>query len=70
LTLERVKVVRNDLSDADIDIVPARSFRRPVEPVEESAKPVAPAMIVIAEQESAWSRAASQVAGLRETQAH
>jgi hypothetical protein len=59
LSLDRIKVLRNDLSDADLEIVPAKS-------------PTAPAMRAvekIAGAENAWERVTPRLGDVGETQA-
>ena len=43
LSLDRVKVVRNDLSDADVEIIPASQTARPAVKPKPKAEPSAPA---------------------------
>jgi len=57
LTLERIKVVRNDLSDVDLEVVPAKP-------------PTAPAMRAVektAGAENAWGRVTARVLGSSKT---
>ena len=62
LSLERIQVVRNDLSDADLEIVPARPIATPA-----TATP-APRLIVKAEgAKSAWGRVTSRILGAGRT---
>ena len=59
LSLDRIKVLRNDLSDADLEIVPAKSPTAPApRPVEK-----------IAGAENAWERVTPRLGGVGETQA-
>ena len=58
LSLDKVKVLRNDLSDADLEVVPAKL-------------PTAPALRVvekIASAENARGRVMSRIPGVGETQ--
>ena len=58
LSLDRIKVLRNDLSDADLEVVPAKP-------------PTAPALRAvekIAGAESAWGRVTTRIPGVGETQ--
>ena len=62
LSLERIQVVRNDLSDADLEIVPAKPMATPA-----TATP-APRLIVKAEgAKSAWGRVRSRILGAGRT---
>ena len=62
LSLERIQVVRNDLSDADLEIVPAKPMATPA-----TATP-APRLIVKAEgAKSAWGRVTSRILGAGRT---
>ena len=75
LTLESVKVVRNDLSDADLDVVPAK-VKAPapvaVAPaVAVAARPApvvaaasAPAPMPVPEHSNGWRRAATRLIGM------
>ena len=57
LSLDRIKVVRNDLSDADLEVVPAKP-------------PTAPAMRAVekaAGAENAWGRVTARVLGVSKT---
>jgi hypothetical protein len=68
MSLERVKVVRNDLSDADLEIIPAR----PAQP-ERLVKPEQPALRggqAGAEPTTAWGRLTSRIFGPGQTQIH
>ena len=56
LSLDRVKVVHNDLSDADVEIVPIKS-----RPVPEAAEPV----LMSAQGEDSWSRLSAKIFGVR-----
>lgn len=59
LSLDRIKVLRNDLSDADLEIVPAKPPTAPApRPVEK-----------IAGAENAWERVTPRLGGVGETQA-
>lgn len=59
LSLDRIKVLRNDLSDADLEIVPAKPPTAPApRPVEK-----------IAGAENAWGRVTLRLGGVGETQA-
>ena len=63
LLLERVKVVRNDLSDTDVEIVPGRLMGLP-----SGASPVLPN--VTRAQSGAWDRLTSRFFGVETTQTH
>jgi hypothetical protein len=75
LTLESVKVVRNDLSDADLDVVPA-NVKAPapvavapavavaVRPAPVVAAVPAPAPMPVAENSNGWRRAATRLIGM------
>ena len=56
LSLDRVKVVHNDLSDADVEIVPIKS-----RPAPEAAEPV----LTPAAGEDSWSRLSAKIFGVR-----
>jgi hypothetical protein len=57
LSLERIKVVRNDLSDADLEVIPAKPPTAPVMRATEGA----------AGTESAWGRVTARVIGAGRT---
>jgi hypothetical protein len=62
LSLERIKVVRNDLSDADLEVVPARASSAP------AATAPAPRLIEKAEgAKTAWGRVTSRILGAGRT---
>ena len=62
LSLERIKVVRNDLSDADLEVVPARPSATP------AAAAPAPRLIEKAEgTKSAWERVTTRILGAGRT---
>jgi hypothetical protein len=62
LSLERIQVVRNDLSDADLEIVPAKPMATP------AAATPAPRLIDKAEgAKSAWGRVTSRILGAGRT---
>ena len=62
LSLEKIKVVRNDLSDADLEVVPARASSAPA-----AATPT-PRLIDRAEgAKSAWGRVTSRILGADRT---
>ncbi len=65
LSLDRVKVVRNDLSEADLEVVPMRLVEKPVEAMT-TAQPQA-AMVM---QPTRWTRWSSIFAGTGETKSH
>jgi len=56
LSLDRVKVVHNDLSDADVEIVPIKS-----RPAPEMAEPV----LASAPGEDSWSRLSAKIFGVK-----
>ncbi len=57
LSLDRIKVVRNDLSDADLEVIPAKPATAPVMRATEGA----------ARKESAWGRVTARVLGAGRT---
>jgi hypothetical protein len=57
LSLDRIKVVRNDLSDADLEVIPAKPPTAPVMRATEGA----------ASTESAWRRVTARVIGAGRT---
>jgi hypothetical protein len=57
LSLDRIKVVRNDLSDADLEVIPARPPTAPVTRANAGA----------ARTESAWGRVTARVLGAGRT---
>jgi hypothetical protein len=62
LSLERIKVVRNDLSDADLEVVPAKA------PVAPAATAPAPRVFEKAEVvKSAWGRVTTRILGAGKT---
>jgi len=65
LSLERVKVMRNDLSDADLEVVPAR----PAKPVvaAPAVRPASRPEPVTAGEATTWNRLTSRFFGARET---
>ncbi|SRR5581483_7155706 len=68
LSLERVRVVRNDLSDADLEIVQARPVAALREPaVQKLTVPVTPAR---AGEPTAWNRITSRLFGAGHTAVH
>lgn len=58
LSLDRVKVVHNDLTDADVEIVPIKSRRAP-----ETAEPV----VAPVQGEDSWSRLSAKIFGIKTT---
>ena len=58
LSLDKVKVVRNDLADADLEVVPAKSAVRSA-----GAGPVSQPVARGATADSAWTRFATRVFG-------
>ena|SRR5579859_4520164 len=58
LSLDAVRVVRNDLSDTDLEIVPAKRTEAILEP-----KTVCPAAPIAAPPESAWDQVAGRIVG-------
>jgi hypothetical protein len=64
LSLDKIKVVRNDLSDADLEVVPAR---RPV--VLARGVPGLQAEARGGAAESAWERVTTRVLGAGQSQA-
>ena len=62
LSLDRVKVVRNDLSDTDLEIVPVANMKqsKSTEPVPMLANQMAPT-------ETSWGRLATRIFGVRQT---
>ena len=55
MTLDTVRVIRNDLNEADLEVVPAKMEAKP--------EPASPAVVQPAEG-SAWSRAAARLAAV------
>lgn len=62
LSLDKVKVVRNDLSDTDLEIVPARNAMKT-----QSGQPAAGAVMAL-DEETAWNRLTARFFRAEETQ--
>jgi hypothetical protein len=60
LSLDRVKVVRNDLSDSDLEIVPAKQPSRSAVPAPELAA-------TVSSPPRAWGRVTSRLFGAGKT---
>lgn len=67
LSLERVRVMRNDLSDADLEVVPARPVKLAAKPAAPPAQPASRAEPVTAGEPTTWNRLTSRFFGARET---
>jgi hypothetical protein len=61
LSLDRIKVMRNDLSDADLEVVPAKPSAATVAAV--SARPVED----VSGAKSAWGRVTTRILGAGKT---
>jgi len=56
LSLDQIKVLRNDLRDADLEVVQAK-------PPTPSAAPAKPAVVKPAVAETAWGRVTARIVG-------
>lgn len=65
LTLDRVRVVRNDLSDTDVEIVPGRLMGMP-----SGASPILPHPQPQREEHGAWNRLTNKFLGANHVQTH